>query len=42
MWSSMFVLLAMEAALVLVTASAGAFEFFLQEASESLGSLMRS
>ncbi len=42
MWSSMFVLLAMEAALVLITSGAGAFEFLLQEASESLGGFMRS
>ena len=42
MWSSMWILIAMEAALVLVTAGTGLIEGVLQMASESLGGLMRS
>ena len=42
MWPSMWILIAMEAALVLVTAGTGLIEGVLQMASESLGGLMRS
>lgn len=42
MWSSMWVLIAMEAVVVLATAGAGALGFFLEEASASIKGLMRS
>ena len=42
MWSSAFILIAMEACIIMVTFGAGTIEFFLGEASESLGNLMRS
>ena len=42
MWPSMWILIAMEAALVLVTAGPGLIEGVLQMASESLSGLMRS
>ena len=42
MWPSMWILIAMEVALVLVTAGTGLIEGVLQMASESLGGLMRS
>ena len=42
MWPSMWILIAMEAALVLVTAGTGLIEGVLQMASESLGGLMRA
>ena len=42
MWPSMWILVAMEAGLILLTAGAGAVEFILEIASESIGSVMRS
>ena len=42
MWSSAFILTAMEACMIMIVAGAGTIEFFLGEASESLGNLMRS
>ena len=42
MWSSAFILIAMEACISMIVAGAGTIEFFLGEASESLGNLMRS
>ena len=42
MWSSAFILIAMEACIIMIVAGAGTIEFFLGEASESLGNLMRS
>ena len=42
MWPSMWILVAMEAGLILLTAGAGAVEFILEIASESIGSVIRS
>ena len=42
MWPSVFILIAMEAVLVMITAGAGAIEFFLQEACGGIGNFMRS
>ena len=42
MWSSAFILIAMEACIIMIVAGVGTIEFFLGEASESLGNLMRS
>lgn len=42
MWSSAFILIAMEACFIMIVAGADTIEFFLGEASESLGNLMRS
>ena len=42
MWPSMWILIAMEAGLILLTAGAGAVEFILEIASESIGSVIRS
>ena len=42
MWSSAFILIVMEACIIMIVAGAGTIEFFLGEASESLGNLMRS
>ena len=42
MWSSMWILIAMEAVLIIVTAGAGMLDVLLEEASINLGLLMRS
>ena len=42
MWPSVFILISMEAVLVMITAGAGAIEFFLQEACGGIGHFMRS
>ena len=42
MWPSMWILIAMEAVLILMTASAGALDFFLTEARELLEIWMRA
>ena len=42
MWPSVFILISMEAILVLITACAGAVDFFLQEACVGIGNFMRS
>ena len=42
MWPSMWILIAMEAALIMVTAGAGILDVLLEEASINLGILMRS
>ena len=42
MWSSMWILIAMEVVLILVTAGAGILEVLLEEASINLGLLKRS
>ena len=42
MWSSAFILIAMEACIIMATFGAGLLEGFLQIAQESLGIFMRS
>ena len=42
MWSSAFILIAMEACIIMATSGAGLLEGFLQIAQESLGIFMRS
>ena len=42
MWPSMWILIAMEVLLLMVTAGAGILDVLLEEASINLGSLMRS
>ena len=42
MWPSVFILIAMEAVLIMITAGAGAVEFFLQEACGGIGNFLRS
>ena len=42
MWPSMWILIAMEVVLIMVTAGAGMLDVLLEEASFNLGSLMRS
>ena len=42
MWPSMWILIAMETVLIMVTASAGILDLLLEEASINLGVLMRS
>ena len=42
MWPSMWILIAMEAVLIIVTAGAGMLDVLLEEASINLGLLMRS
>ncbi len=42
MWPSVFILIAMEVILVMLTAGAGAVEFFLQEACGGIGNFLRS
>ena len=42
MWPSMWILIAMEAALIIVTSGAGMLDVLLEEASINLGLLMRS
>ena len=42
MWPSMWILIVMEAVLIMVTAGAGILDVLLEEASINLGILMRS
>lgn len=42
MWPSMWILIAMEVVLIMVTAGAGMLDVLLEEASFNLGLLMRS
>ena len=42
MWPSMWILIAMEAVLIMVTAGAGMLDVLLEEASFNLGLLMQS
>ena len=42
MWPSTCILVAMEACLVMICAAAGVLEFFLEEATTSLGRIIRS
>ena len=42
MWPSTCILVAMEACLVMICAGAGVLEFFLEEATTSLGRIIRS
>ena len=42
MWPSAGILIAMEACLVMICAAAGVLEFFLEEATTSLGRIIRS
>ena len=42
MWPSVFILIAMEAVLVMITVGTGVIDFVLQSATESIGSFMRS
>lgn len=42
MWPSMWILIAMEVLLIMVTAGAGILDVLLEEASINLGLLMRS